>query len=141
MLLRLSTVTMPPMPFAVWKYFTRSSDTKSASYNFVRDQPNLSWSYIKSSKSCKENKHAASLSGSDSSDNKKQVSMSAFVCSPKKVSTSESERITCAIPDMIVKDYVPLSVVEGESFCNLMQIVAPAYKVLCRNTVSARIVR
>ncbi|XP_052278728.1 E3 SUMO-protein ligase ZBED1-like [Dreissena polymorpha] len=86
------------------------------------------------------NKHPSSASSNDVGDSKKQSSMSSFLSTPKKVSVSESERIACAIADMIVKDYVPLSIVEGEGFRNLMQIVAPDYKVPCRNTVRSRIV-
>ncbi|XP_060569040.1 E3 SUMO-protein ligase ZBED1-like [Ruditapes philippinarum] len=40
---------------------------------------------------------------------------------------------------MIVKDYIPLSIVESEGFLNLMQIVVPEYKVPSRNTVKSRI--
>lgn len=40
---------------------------------------------------------------------------------------------------MIVKDYVPLSIVEGEGFRELMSIVAPSYTVPCRNTIRSRV--
>ena len=64
--------------------------------------------------------------------------MAAFVQTPaiKKVN---DELITKAIADMIVTDYVPLSIVEGEGFNRLMNIVAPGYKVPTRKTVRSRI--
>ena len=55
---------------------------------------------------------------------KKQSAVTSFFTAPLK-----SERITQAIADMIVSDYVPLSIVEGEGFKNLMSIVAPDYTV------------
>ena len=64
--------------------------------------------------------------------------MAAFVQTPaiKKVN---DELITKAIADMIVTDYVPPSIVEGEGFNRLMNIVAPGYKVPTRKTVRSRI--
>ena len=71
-------------------------------------------------------------------DDKKQSSMAAFVQTPaiKKVN---DELITKAIADMIVTDYVPLSIVEGEGFNRMMNIVAPGNKVPTRKTVRSRI--
>ena len=42
---------------------------------------------------------------------------------------------------MVVIDYIPLSIVEGEGFRNLMEIVAPDYTVPCRNTIRSRNVK
>ncbi|XP_052267568.1 E3 SUMO-protein ligase ZBED1-like [Dreissena polymorpha] len=61
---------------------------------------------------------------------KKQSAVTSFFTEPLK-----SERITQAIANMIVSDYVPLSIVEGEGFKNLMSIVAPDYTVPCRKTI------
>ena len=75
MLLRVSTFTMPHMPSAVWKYFTRSSDKKSASCNLC----GTNLTYLGATANLLnhvKNKHPASLSGSDNSGIKKQVSMS-----------------------------------------------------------------
>ena len=42
---------------------------------------------------------------------------------------------------MIVSDYLPLSIVEGEGFQNLMKVVAPDYDIPCRKTIRARITK
>ena len=42
---------------------------------------------------------------------------------------------------MVVLDYIPLSIVEGDGFRNLMEIVAPDYTVPCRNMIRSRIVK
>jgi len=52
---------------------------------------------------------------------------------------SESESITNAIVDMVVKDYVPLSIVEAEGFQKLMKTATPNYSMPSRNTIRARI--
>ncbi|CAG2257472.1 unnamed protein product [Mytilus edulis] len=44
-----------------------------------------------------------------------------------------------AITNMIVKDYLPLSIVQGERFLNLMNTVIPDYQVPSRNTIRSRI--
>ena len=54
------------------------------------------------------------------SDSKSQTSMNAFLQTPKALSEQEFGKITQAIADMIVNDYVPLNIVEGEDFRNLM---------------------
>ncbi|VDI03848.1 Hypothetical predicted protein [Mytilus galloprovincialis] len=42
---------------------------------------------------------------------------------------------------MVVKDYLPLSFVEGDGFLKLMNIVAPEYKVPTRNTIKSCIAK
>jgi hypothetical protein len=39
------------------------------------------------------------------------------------------------IAEMVELDYMPLKLVEGKGFLNLMSILAPDYKVPSRNTV------
>jgi hypothetical protein len=51
------------------------------------------------------------------------------VDSPKKIKSNLKEKITTAIAEMVVKDYLPLSFVEGDYFFNLMNIIVPEYKV------------
>lgn len=60
--------------------------------------------------------------------------MASFVNTPKKISASQSEKVANVIANMIVKDYIPLSIVESEGFINLMQMVALECKVQSRNT-------
>jgi hypothetical protein len=40
---------------------------------------------------------------------------------------------------MVVLDYMPLKLVEGKGFLNLMSILAPDYKVPSQKTVTSRI--
>ena len=69
-----------------------------------------------------------------------QSLMSDFVTTPtKRLSKSDSEKITEKIANMVVKDYAPLNVVCGEGFSDLIQTIAPTYSIPCRNTVRARI--
>ena len=71
----------------------------------------------------------------------KQVPLTSLVSSPRKIGGNEQEKITQSIADMIVSDHVPLSIVESKGFRNLVEIVAPDYKVPCRKTIHSRIVR
>ncbi|KAH3884179.1 hypothetical protein DPMN_008152 [Dreissena polymorpha] len=69
----------------------------------------------------------------------KQTSLDCYVSAPKKMTGSESESITNAIVGMVVKDYVPLSILEAEGFRNLMKTATPNYSMPSRNTNRARI--
>jgi hypothetical protein len=48
----------------------------------------------------------------------KQSSLKSFVDSPKKINSNLKEKITTAIAEMVVKDYLPLRFVEGDYFFN-----------------------
>ncbi|CAC5392920.1 unnamed protein product [Mytilus coruscus] len=71
----------------------------------------------------------------------KQSSIHSFINSPRKLNSDTKEKITLAIAEMVVKDYLPLSFVEGDGFLNLMNIVAPEYKVPTRITIKSRIAK
>ena len=71
----------------------------------------------------------------------KQTAMTSFINSPRKTSPNQRENITQAIADMVVSDYLPLSIVEADGFRALMEIVAPDYEVPCRKTIRARIMK
>lgn len=58
--------------------------------------------------------------------------MTLFVNSSRKVSASQGEKITQAIVDMVISDYVPLSIVQGARFRNLMKLLAPDYEIQSR---------
>jgi hypothetical protein len=49
--------------------------------------------------------------------------------------SSQNEHITRAKVEMVVLDYMPLKLVEGKGFLNLMSILAPDYKVPSRKTI------
>ena len=67
--------------------------------------------------------------------------MAEFVRSPRSrhLSDTKAEEITRAIVNMVVQDYMPLRIVEGSGFENLMSLIAPEYSVPTRNTIKARI--
>lgn len=60
---------------------------------------------------------------------------------PRKVSASNGEKITQQICAVVVKDYMPLNIVEGVAFRELMDSAFPNYKLPCRNTFRVRIVQ
>ena len=70
----------------------------------------------------------------------KQPSLAEFVRSPRSrhLSGTKAEEITRAIVNMVVQDYMPLRIVEGSGFKNLMSLIAPEYSVPSRNTIKAR---
>ena len=84
-------------------------------------------------------KHSSDISGWFTPD--KQPSVAEFAKSPRsrKLSSSQNEHITRAMVEMVVLDYMPLKLVEGKGFLNLMSILAPDYKVPSRYTVKSRI--
>ncbi|XP_053387152.1 E3 SUMO-protein ligase ZBED1-like [Mercenaria mercenaria] len=130
---------MPPTTSDVWKYFTRANDRKSAKCNLC--ETTLAYSGGTSNLRNHLNGKHPSINSGNTDDTKKQTSLSAFVSTPKKVSSSESEKITQSIANMVVMDYMPLSVVEGEGFLSLMNTVVPVYNVPSRNTIRSRIVK
>ena len=67
----------------------------------------------------------------------KQPSMAEFVRSPRShhLSGTKAEEITRAIVNMVM----PLRIVEGSGYKNLMSLIAPEYSVPSRNTIKARI--
>ncbi|KAH3891637.1 hypothetical protein DPMN_015742 [Dreissena polymorpha] len=80
---------MPLTHSDAWQYFTRSSDKKSATCNLC----GANLTYMGSTSNLLNdvnNKHQSSAFSNDP-----QSPMSSFVSTPKKVSASESERITC----------------------------------------------
>lgn len=89
-----------------------------------------------------KSKHPAEGHASSGSETTtKQLPMTSFFGSPRKPANASAEVITQAIADMIISDYVPLSIVEAEGFRKLLGIVSPDYKIPCRNTVRTRIVK
>ena len=54
-----------------------------------------------------------------------------------KVKTKEE--ITLMICEMIIRDLQPISIVQDEGFCKLLNFFAPDYKIPCRETITKRI--
>lgn len=128
---------MPPsVPSHGWKYFTRSNDKKTAKCNLC----NKEYAYTGGSTNLSNHlKMKHSVATEVSAVVTQQPSVTSFLTSPaKKVS---DEKITQAIADMILTDYVPLSIVEGDGFRRLLEVLAPNYKIPCRSTVRSRILQ
>ena len=70
----------------------------------------------------------------------KQPSMAEFVRPPRSchLSGTKPEEITRSIVkfNMVVQDYMPLRIVEGSGFKNLMSLIAPEYSVQSCNTIN-----
>ncbi|XP_046472540.1 E3 SUMO-protein ligase ZBED1-like [Neodiprion pinetum] len=52
---------------------------------------------------------------------------------------SKNKQITDAIAQLIYRDNLPFSVVEGEGFGKLIKLLAPLYKISCRKTITGMI--
>lgn len=50
---------------------------------------------------------------------------------------SKNKQITDAIAELIYRDNLPFSVVEGEGFGKLIKLLAPLYKIPCRKTITS----
>ena len=125
---------MPPAKSSAWKYFKRSSDDKTVKCMLCSTELTYTGRTSNMLNHMRIKHQSENKTTIDNQNNMKRC-----VNSPRKISASQSERITQAIADMIVKDYVPLNIVDSEGFVNLMNLVAPDYKVPCRNTVKSRI--
>ncbi len=107
---------------AVWTNFKRSADGKTVKcqlceieLTFCGGTTNL-------------HNHLRSRHPSDSqTDATSQLSVSGFMNSPRKLNPKSCEEITKAITEMIVKDYLPISLVERDGF--KMSFNVTMYKV------------
>ncbi|XP_060605586.1 zinc finger BED domain-containing protein 4-like [Ruditapes philippinarum] len=126
---------MPPAKSNAWKYFKRCADSKTVKCTLC----SCEMTYTGGTTNMLNHLRLKHPSENKISDTQKQHSMDIFVNTKNKITETQSEKITQAIANMIVKDYIPLSIVESEGFLNLMQIVVPEYKVPSRNTVKSRI--
>lgn len=57
----------------------------------------------------------------------------------KNNSKQQSEKVTISIANMIVKDYLCLSILLGEGFTEFVNIISPGFNIPSRNTVKSRI--
>ena len=134
---------MPPATSFVWKYFKRCADDNKVKCSLCGNE--LSWtggtSNMRNHIRLKHPVEDQTSLNSPTNLSNKQPSMTSFINTSTKLSAPQSEQITIAIADMIVTDYMPLSVVEGDGFLKLLNIVAPNYKVPCRNTLRARVIK
>ena len=134
---------MTPSTSFVWKYFKRCAGDNKVKCSLCGNE--LFWtggtSNMRNHIRLKHPSEDQTSLNSPTNLSNKQPSMTSFINTSKKLSAPQSGQITIAIPDMIVTDYMPLSVVEGDRFLKLLNIVAPNYKVPCRNTLKARVIK
>jgi hypothetical protein len=131
---------MPPAAkSAVWKNFKRSSDDKTVKCNLCGAE--LAYNGGTTSMHNHLRLKHPSDTQPETPAKDKQSTVTSFFNSPRKLTSTQSEKITQAIAEMIVTDYIPLSIVEGEGFRSLMQLVAPDYVIPCRKTVRSRILK
>ena len=109
---------MPPQKSAVWNYFKQSLNGNTVKCTLCNAQLTFCGSTTNLINHVKL-KHPAE---SPAESPVKQSSLKSFVDLPKKVNSNLKEKITTAIAEMVVKDYLPLSFVHGDGFLNLMII-------------------
>jgi len=66
---------------------------------------------------------------------KSQTRMTSY----KTVTPARSKRITQLIGNMVAVDLQPFSMVEDKGFRELLELLAPGYKVPCRGTIKSRV--
>ena len=68
-----------------------------------------------------------------------QPTMTSFVTLQRKCNPGRQETITSLITKMVALDMMPVSMVEGKGFRNLMEFLEPEYKALSHQTIMRRI--
>lgn len=129
---------------AVWDHFDMDKDDTN---KVVCRICNLKLAYNHSTSSMRNHlkfKHVGlplgGVSGQSQTVTTKQAAITSFtVPLGRRCDAVRSRSITDLITDMITKDMLPLSFVEGEGFRKLMACVEPEYKVPSRKTVTARV--
>ncbi|XP_052765968.1 E3 SUMO-protein ligase ZBED1-like [Mya arenaria] len=116
---------MPPkVTSSVWKYFTKTEDGKSVVCNLC----------------------SVKLVYCGGTSNLRNHMKKHPVCSPPSTpsktplkQTTLDVTVSCAVTDWVVRDCLPLSVVDGQGFRDMMALAAPSYTVPTRPTVRARV--
>ncbi len=68
-----------------------------------------------------------------------RMSITSFTTTHRRCDVVHTEKITDLISEMISRDLLPLSFVEGEGFCKLMDFVEPEYRVPGRKIITSRL--
>lgn len=69
----------------------------------------------------------------------KQATLTSVMTTPPRIVNETHERFACAIANWIVIDCLPLSAVDSDGFREIISVIAPTFKVPCRQTIRARI--
>ena len=128
---------MPPPTSKAWNYFKRTTDSKTVKYKLCETE----LTYTEGTTNMLNHlrlKHNTGIEHENSPQ--KQPSMAEFVHSPRSrhLSGTKAEEITRAIVkfNIVVQDYMPLRIVEGSGFKNLMSLIAPEHSVPSCNTIN-----
>ena len=124
---------MPPPKSSVWKFFKRNADGKTLKCTLCDAQ----LTYCGTTSNMRY--HITNLHPNQLQDEAQPTVGQFLTRSPIKLSETRSESITNSIATMVVKDYLPLSIVSGEGFQGLVNEVAPTFKIPSRNTIKSRI--
>lgn len=68
-----------------------------------------------------------------------QTAIASFAVRPRQCDNVRAEKTSALIANMVAKDMLPISFVEGEGFRELMKFVEPEYTVPARKTITARL--
>ncbi|XP_052806300.1 E3 SUMO-protein ligase ZBED1-like [Mya arenaria] len=130
---------MPPkVTSSVWKYFTKTEDGKSVVCNLCSVK--LVYGGGTSNLRNHMKKHpVCSPPSTPSKTTLKQTTLDVTVSTPPMIQAATTERVTRAVTDWVVRDCLPLSVVDGQGFRDMMALAAPSYTVPTRPTVRARV--
>lgn len=85
------------------------------------------------------NNDLTSISLCESTSTSSSVTQIDQIFLPKGTALKKQETTTNAIVNMIIKDMLPLSFVEGVGFIEFIKKTIPSYKIPCRNTIKNRI--
>ena len=127
---------MPPPTSKAWNYFKSTADSKTEKCKLCETELTYTGGTTNMLNHLRL-KHNTGIEHENTPQ--KQPSTAEFVRLPRSrhLSGTKAEEITRTIVNMIVQDYMPLRIVEGSGFKNLMSLIAPEYSVLSRNTIKA----
>ena len=129
---------IPPPTSKFWKFFKRCNDSKTAKCQLCEVELTYTGGTTNRLNHIRLKHSVKDESAPGTPD--KQSSVISFLRSSRArhLSGKQTDEITNAIVNMIVLDYLPLSLVEGKGFLKLSSVVAPDYKVPTRNTIKSR---
>ena len=121
---------MPPPQSKTWSYFKRDVESEIVKCKLC----NLEMTYTGGTSNILNRlklKHLSDISGWFMPEKQPSVAEFANSLRSRKLSSSQNEHITRAIVEMVVLDYMPLKLVEGKGFLNLMSILGQYSQNIC----------
>ncbi len=131
----------------IWNHFDDIGGDDKARCKFCRAEigyrggsTSALWKHLESKHTHAVQPRLQSASQSSTSGASSSSSMTITgMFSKTNITTARSERITGLVANMIAKDTLPLSFVEGTGFKELMAYVEPGYVVPCAKTIKKRL--